>query len=79
MAPNRRKLFFGETDEPDPAVVTAIKTMSDGRDSRCLAHELISAGLLHLRGNLCDAHVIEELEFVHGWIGEKLAELRRVN
>lgn len=60
-----RTEFFGEDDEPDPAVTAAIELMSDGRDHRCLAHALISAGLFHLRGKLCDQHVIEELEFLH--------------
>jgi hypothetical protein len=76
--------------KPDPTtdvdydyseVHAAIERMrADGRDYRNISHTLISAGLCHFRRHLCDhQHVIEEFEFVQGWIAKKLAELRGLN
>jgi hypothetical protein len=65
-------------EDNHPALDAAIETMSsDGGDVRDIAHELISVGLGYLRANCCDAHCLEELRFVHGWVGEKIAELQR--
>jgi hypothetical protein len=66
-----------ESPIDDSEVAAVIARMSvDGRDQRDIAHALISGGLCHLAAKLCDLHLIEELEFVQGWIGERLAELR---
>ena len=66
--------------ELHPAVDVAIKAMiADGCDTIEVAHSLISGGLSHFRGNMCDAHVIVEIEVAHKFIADKLAELRGVN
>lgn len=72
-----------ENDEADyaaaiaevEAVIESLKAQR--RDSRNIGHALIAQGLSHLRGNLCAAHLLPELEYVHRFIGEKLAEVRR--
>lgn len=64
-------------DYSHAAVDQAIAEMqAEGRAVDAIAHTLICSGLCHMRGNMCDAHVVEELEFVRGWIVKRIAEVR---
>jgi hypothetical protein len=69
-----------DREDAHPAIAAAIKAMiEDGCDHRDVAQSLISGGLCHFAGTMCDAHCIVELEVAYKFIGDKLVELRGVN
>ena len=41
-----------------------------------IGHALISAGLAHLRGNVCDDHLLEQLGFIRAFVSARMDEIR---
>ena len=57
----------------------AIETMkAQGITADDIGHALISAGLAHLRGNVCDEHLLQALGFVRQFCNAKMDEVRGV-
>ena len=55
----------------------AVETMkAQGIAADDIGHALISAGLAHLRGNVCDDHLLEQLGFVRQFVSAKMDEVR---
>ncbi|MGE0340844.1 MAG: hypothetical protein AB7O79_13330 [Xanthobacteraceae bacterium] len=67
-----------EPSEADPILVDAIEKLRlTGLSDEIIAHSLISAGLAHMAGHLCSAHVLEQLTFLSGFIQERIEDTRQ--
>ena len=54
-----------------------IETMkAQGITADDIGHALISAGLAHLRGNVCDDHLLEQLGFIRAFVSARMDEVR---